>query len=254
MIRLLTGSALISMTIAITPAQSQPVPPPGVAQGTSVSSPLLTSHVPPVIRGPQAVSMTMHDEPLTRDQMIRHVREMFARLDANHDGFITKDKVAAFDQKMTHSMRIGARADERFERSRFDRRQGAARKQDRSALFDKLDTNHDGVISRQEFMAARPIQERRVMVMREAEPHSGQAMGEGHMHEMHMRQMGMHGGFAAHLFAMADTNHDGRVSLEEAEAAAIAHFDRMDLNHDGKITPDERRQAHQRMRADHRPF
>lgn len=254
MIRLLTGGALISLIIAITPAQAQPVPPPGVAQGTSMPSPMLTSHVPPVIRGPQAVSMTMHDEFLTRDQMIQHVKQMFARLDTNHDGFITKDEVAAFDQKMMHSMHMHARANERFEQSRFERREGTARKQDRSALFDKLDTNHDGVISRQEFMAERPVHERRVMVMRETEPHSGQAMGEGDMHEMHMRQMGMHGGFAVHLFAMADTNHDGRVSLEEAEAAALAHFDRMDLNHDGKITPDERRQAHQRMRADHHPF
>jgi hypothetical protein len=58
----------------------------------------------------------------------------------------------------------------------------------------------------------------------------------------------MRGGFGAHLLAMADTNHDGRVSLAEAEAAALAHFDRADLNHDGKITPDERQQMHAMMR------
>jgi hypothetical protein len=67
---------------------------------------------------------------------------------------------------------------------------------------------------------------------------------------MGMRGMAMRGGFAAHLFAMADANHDGRVSLQEAEAVALARFDRMDLNHDGKLTPDERRQARERMRQD----
>ena len=48
---------------------------------------------------------------------------------------------------------------------------------------------------------------------------------------------------------MADANHDGRVSLQEATNAALQHFDRADLNHDGKLTPEERQQAHQLMRG-----
>jgi EF hand len=74
------------------------------------------------------------------------------------------------------------------------------------------------------------------------------------MHGMGMHGMGMHGmgGFGGHLFEMADANHDGRVSLQEAESAALQHFDRADLNHDGRITPDERRQAHELMRRDRR--
>ena len=51
------------------------------------------------------------------------------------------------------------------------------------------------------------------------------------------------GGFGGHLFDMADANKDGRVSLAEAQAAALAHFDSADANHDGKITPDERQQC-----------
>jgi hypothetical protein len=70
--------------------------------------------------------------------------------------------------------------------------------------------------------------------------------------KMRMHGMGM-GGFGGHLFEMADTNKDGRVSLAEAQAAALAHFDRADLNHDGKLTPDERRQAHQMKRAQRQP-
>ena len=56
--------------------------------------------------------------------------------------------------------------------------------------------------------------------------------------------------FAAFIHP-ADTNKDGKITLAEAEAAAVQHFDMADSNHDGKITRDERRQMHQRMRAEH---
>jgi Ca2+-binding EF-hand superfamily protein len=54
------------------------------------------------------------------------------------------------------------------------------------------------------------------------------------------------------MFTMADTNHDGRVTLAEAQAAALQHFDMVDTNHDGQISPDERMQMHQRMKGDRR--
>ena len=72
------------------------------------------------------------------------------------------------------------------------------------------------------------------------------------MHMRHMGGMGMGGQFGGHLLEMADANHDGRVSLAEAQAAALAHFDKADLNHDGKITPDERQQGRQVMRIERR--
>jgi Ca2+-binding EF-hand superfamily protein len=59
----------------------------------------------------------------------------------------------------------------------------------------------------------------------------------------------MHAGMAGHMFAAADANKDGRVSLQEATAAAAAHFDRLDTNHDGVVTPDEMRAAHAAMRG-----
>lgn len=239
--KLLIGSAATALCLSLGPALAQPAPPPppGVAQGTA---PLPTMrHVPPVVHGP-AIAMPMGDRVMTRDEMLRHVRTMFARLDTNRDGFITRDEVAAFHGGMMHTMPMGG-----FEEHGPD---GFASR-DRAALFNRLDTNHDGVISRQEFMAARPeIRERRVMVMRNEGALGTPGM---QMHEMHMHEMGMRGGFGAHLFAMADANRDGRVSLREAEAAALAHFDRVDLNHDGRITPDERRQAHELMHMEQHP-
>jgi hypothetical protein len=59
-------------------------------------------------------------------------------------------------------------------------------------------------------------------------------------------------GFGGHMFEMADANKDGRVTLQEAQAAALRHFDMADANRDGQVTPDERRQARERMRAQHR--
>src|SRR5436190_13015932 len=125
-------------------------------------------------------------------------------------------------------------------------------------MFDRLDTNHDGNISRQEFMAGAPMRETRVMIMRSGssgaagaapmDRHPGMQM---HMHHMGGMGMGM-GGFGMRLFDVADANHDGRVSLAEAQTAALAHFDKADLNHDGKITPDERMQVRKEVRIERR--
>lgn len=190
--------------------------------------------------------MVISSKTITRDEALRHVRDLFARLDTNRDGFITKQEVEALHQEMAGMEAMHGEFGKRFD-------EGHSPMPDRAVMFDKLDTNHDGSISRQEFMAAHPeLQERRVMIMREGAPGGApEGPGEPGM-KMRMHGMGMHAmGFGGHLFEMADSNHDGRVSLAEAEAAALAHFDRADLNHDGKITPEERQQARALMGQHH---
>ncbi|NUQ18661.1 MAG: hypothetical protein HOP95_09450 [Sphingomonas sp.] len=240
--KLLIGGAAAALFVAFAPALAQSAPPPGVAQGTAPARPL-----PPQPGAPRMHMRAMSDHVMTRDEVVKHVQKMFARFDTNHDGFVTKEEVEGFHQRM--GMMDGRPGMEgRFAEHRMHR-------PDRAAMFDKLDTNHDGVISKQEFMAARPeLHERRMVVMRDGGAPG--APGEPGMHRMgmHMHGAAMHrGGFGRHLFEMADTNRDGRVSLQEAEAAALAHFDKADPNHDGKLTPEERRQAHQLMRGEHRP-
>ena len=265
---LLIGAAAAALAVAPALAQQAPPTPPGVAQGTTPVH--AVPPVPPLPPLPPVPHSAMHmrmmsDHVMTRDEVVRHVREMFAKLDANHDGFITRDEVEAFHRKFAGMAEMGramaAKGRDMGEMGRemahrFDGHDMPM--PDRSAMFDKLDTNHDGVISRQEFMAAKPeVHERRMIVMREdgaaGAPEPG--MMAMHMHAMAgmHEHMGMHAGmgFGAHLFEMADTNHDGRVSLAEAEAAALAHFDKADLDHDGKITPEERAQAHAMMREHH---
>src|SRR5690349_14751307 len=84
-----------------------------------------------------------------------------------------------------------------------------------AAMFARLDTNHDNVLSRAEFDAV------------------GQQLKARMEHASVAR-----GGMAARMFDRADANKDGRVTLAEMQQAALAQFDRADLNHDGTITPE----------------
>jgi hypothetical protein len=222
----LIGAAVL---LAGTAALAQTTPPPGVSQGTSPVT------VPQPRRMEQVRIRMMTDKVMTRDEVAAHVRRMFEHLDANHDGFVTREEVDSLHQRVM-SMHDGM-AKEMADRG--------MKVPDRAAAFDRLDTNHDGTISRQEFMAAKPhLDEHRVMVMRD-----GGMPGHPGLEGMHMHAAS----FGGHLFEMADANHDGRVSLQEATNAALQHFDRADLNHDGKLTPEERQQAHQLMRESRRP-
>ena len=162
---------------------------------------------------PQA-HRVMSMQPMTRAQVVERVQTHFAKLDSNKDGFVTKEEAQAVREarRVEITKRVQDRGDQRF---------------------DRMDANHDGSISRQEFDSARQAMTSR-----------GDRGNRVSMHRMH-------GGMMGNLFKMADANKDSRVSLQEATAAAAAHFDAADLNHDGTLTPEEMRAAHQAMRGKH---
>lgn len=164
----------------------------------------------------------------TRDEMVAKVREHFATLDADKDGFLTKAEAEAGRSVM---------------KQKIVERRGERR--DPAAAFDRLDANKDGAISREEFAAGHEKRVERRMVRKEGAAGAPGAKG------MRMHRMGgmMMGG---QMFDMADANKDGRVSLQEATDAAARHFDMADANRDGRITPDERRQMHRQMMEKHR--
>jgi len=60
----------------------------------------------------------------------------------------------------------------------------------------------------------------------------------------------------ADLFKRWDTNGDGQITRDEAQAAAAAHaakrFDKLDLNHDGVLTREEVQQARAAFKQSHR--
>ena len=167
----------------------------------------------------------------TRAEVQAKVTEHFARVDANHDGSITKVEADAAMQA------FHAKFAEHAKDRRDDRRDN---------VFERLDTNRDGAVSRSEWDAGAAQREERIASRDRNGDGRPDARGPGHGG---MRDMG---GFGGRMFEMADTNKDGRVTLQEAQAAALQHFDMADANRDGQITPDERRQLHERMRAQHR--
>jgi Ca2+-binding EF-hand superfamily protein len=82
-------------------------------------------------------------------------------------------------------------------------------------MFQRIDTNHDGVVTRQEAdAAASKFGER------------GERM-------------------VARMFGDAQS-----LTLQQAETQALARFDRDDLNHDGVVTAAERQQARAAMKAE----
>lgn len=87
-------------------------------------------------------------------------------------------------------------------------------------LFQRLDANHDGVLTRQEAEQA-------------ASQMGGQAGG---------RRAGR---LVERLFAQRDS-----VTQAQFNAQALARFDRQDLNHDGVVTADERQQARGQRRQE----
>ena len=171
-----------------------------------------------------AIAQTVQPAPVraapthTRVQVVEHVRAMFARLDANRDGYLTKEEAQA-----------GRRA------------QGPMRTPEQKAQrhaqgFDRFDANHDGAISRAEWDA------------RSAERQQHRVAMQGQRPGARFGMMGLRG----RMFDMADANRDGRLTAAEAQNAALQHFDRVDANRDGTITPEERQRARKQMRVQRR--
>jgi hypothetical protein len=131
--KLLIGGAAAALTMDVATAFAQVAPPPGVAQGTTPAP------LPPRTPGvPHTRMMIMSDRTMTRAEVSDHVRKFFARLDANRDGFVTREELDAMHQHKGMRADMGQRFGDRMKTP------------DRAAMFDRLDANHDGTISRLE--------------------------------------------------------------------------------------------------------
>src|SRR4051794_21095928 len=106
------GGAALAALIAGTAALAETAPKPSRARANYFTTSELRADVP------------------------KHVEKMFTRFDANHDGFISKDEVAAAQ-------------------AQFEARAAKSAPKRASHLFDRLDSNHDGQITLAELEAAR---------------------------------------------------------------------------------------------------
>jgi Ca2+-binding EF-hand superfamily protein len=213
---------------------------PAIAGASSSAS--LTSQAQPARRNVFAANQN-------RSDVAAHVARMFKPLDLNHDGFLTRDEIAA-------------------SQAQFNARTAKSTPKREARMFDRLDTNHDGQITEAEADAAREIRAKaRGKQAKPAGRHSSPALfaradsnkdgivtraefeAAAAAGKIKVRHASMRGSALVRLFDVADVNKDGRVSLEEAQQAALLHFDAADLNHDGVLSPDERRQAKKSARA-----
>lgn len=166
----------------------------------------------------------MMQGPITRAQAEAKAMADFARMDANHDGFVTADEIKASQEAM---------------RTAHD-----------GKMFDRIDTDHNGSISRAEFdafHAKMPGGDHMAMGGPDSDgadvtrSETTDAQGNRRVRVMMIRHDG------GRMLMMADANHDGKVSQQEAVSAALARFDKADANHDGTVTPEERAAAMKAM-------
>ena len=209
--RFLIGAAALAVAV---PAMAQMQPAP--------AAPTAPMAMPMPQRAPMP-PMAEHSQ--TRDQMVAKVRDHFARMDANRDGFVGTDEMQSM--RGQHKQKMGAMG---------GRGANHMAMSDPTAMFDRLDANRDGSISRDEFAKGHQMRIEHKMVTNGAPGATGEHRG------MRMKMHRMGGG---RMMKMADLNRDGRVSLQEATTSALQHFDQVDTNRDGRITPDERRIMHQ---------
>ncbi len=130
----------------------------------------------------------------TRADAVAKAREHFARMDVNKDA-----KLDAADRGAHHQQMAGA-------------------------MFDRIDADKNGSISREEWSAG---------AARMAEAHGG---ADGPRHMLKMRRPAMH-------MMQADADGDRAITAQEWEARALRRFDGVDRDRDGILSPAERQEA-----------
>ena len=154
---------------------------------------------------------------MTRAQAQAMAAEHFAKMDANGDGQLDSADRAARQAK----------------------------------VFDRIDADHNGAISRDEFAAMHGQRGQRGEGVRAGRHGMGGADMPRARMGGHRGGHGGHGGFGGGmgLAKLADANNDGAVSQAEFTAGALKMFDTADADRNGTVTQAERKAARDAMKA-----
>jgi len=219
------------------------------APSAAAAAPASTATPSAPARHPRGSFFTSNEN---RSDVPARIERMFKKLDSNQDGFVAREEITAlqaqFEQRASKSApsraahlfeHLDGNHDGKITQVEIDSLRAArlaatgktakAGHRGGASLFARADGNKDGVITRAEFDAAT-------------------AAGK-----IKLRHAGMRGSQIVRLFDAADTDKNGRLSLDEAQRAALREFDASDLDHDGVLTPAERRQAAKSGRAKRKP-
>jgi Ca2+-binding EF-hand superfamily protein len=154
---------------------------------------LLASTAALLATGTAALAQNPPPRNISRADYTKTLDTRFNAMDTNHDGKITKEEMAAAQQR-----------DLQLARSKIA--------QELQAKFKQLDTNHDGQLSLAEFMAAAPpISANETpdqLVQRYDSNHDGKVT----LDEFRAPELAK--------FAKVDANHDGIVTPDELRAAS----------------------------------
>jgi Ca2+-binding EF-hand superfamily protein len=156
---------------------------------------------------------------VTEAEFVIAAQNRFTRLDRNGDGRLTADELTP-----EHGARRGPHADERA-------REHA----------DRLDADHDGVVTAAEFSAAAKAKYAALDVRHDGKVTAADLAASAHAQRRALRA-------AQRIVARVDANGDGAISKDEAVAAARQRFARLDRNGDGFIDADEASAAHRGRR------
>lgn len=112
-------------------------------------------------------------------------------------------------------------------------------------LFDEMDANHDGVVTKREFDAYH------ANWFKELDANHDGKISREELDAFHQKWAERLQSRFKQRFDAADSNHDGALSREEARSMPFVarYFDEIDANHDGKVTMAEIEAAHRDMRG-----
>lgn len=158
----------------------------------------------------------------------------FLTLDTDKDGFISADELKAAAEKM-HAEWAQKHADSQgasqgTQQNTTQQSATGGNRTDRFAqgMLKRVDTDHDGKISKAEFDTES------ANVFKRMDKNSDGKLAGDEMHGHRRGQFGPH-----FFFASMDQNHDGQVTQAEFTAAGEAMFKKLDKNGDGVISKDE---------------